>query len=155
MTSVHPSDSKTSLYNQDFYLWIEQTVQALKNRDLNSLDWDNLIEEVESMGRSEKRELKSRLLVVIEQLLKLMFWESEKLQNIRGWRTTVVEQRYQIELLLTDSPSLRPMLQDIFADSYAKARRHTMRKYSLPESVVPVEPPFSLEQVLDSEFLPA
>ena len=155
MTSVHPSDSKTSLYNQDFYLWIEQTVQALKNRDLNSLDWDNLIEEVESMGRSEKRELKSRLLVVIEHLLKLMFWESEKLQNIRGWRTTVVEQRYQIELLLTDSPSLRPMLQDIFADSYAKARRHTMRKYSLPESMFPVELPFSLEQVLDPEFLPA
>ena len=55
MTSVHSSSSKTSLYNQDFYLWIEQTVQALKNRDLNSLDWENLIEEVEGMGRSEKR----------------------------------------------------------------------------------------------------
>jgi hypothetical protein len=155
MTSVHSSSSKTSLYNQDFYLWIEQTVQALKNRDLNSLDWENLIEEVEGMGRSEKRELKSRLLVVIEHLLKIMFWESEKSQTLRSWRNTVLEQRYQLELLLEDSPSLRPMLQDSFADSYDKARLQTLRKYSLPETLLPTDPPFSLEQVLDSDFLPA
>jgi hypothetical protein len=155
MASVHSSDSKTSLYDQDFYLWIEQTVQALKNRDLNRLDWDNLIEEVESMGRSEKRELRSRLLVVIEHLLKIMFWESEKSQNLRSWRNTVLEQQYQIELLLVDSPSLKPMLQDIFADSYAKARLQTLRKCALPETLFPTEPPFSLEQVLDSDFLPA
>jgi hypothetical protein len=154
MTFVHSSSSKTSLYNQDFYLWIEQTVQALKNRDLNRLDWENLIEEVESMGRSEKRELKSRLLVVMEHLLKIMFWESEKSQNLRSWRNTVLEQRYQLELLLEDSPSLRPMLQDSFAASYAKARLQTLRKYALPETLFPPEPPFSLEQVLDSEFLP-
>jgi hypothetical protein len=154
MTSGHSSSSKTSLYNQDFYLWIEQTVQALKNRDLNSLDWENLIEEVEGMGRSEKRELKSRLLVVMEHLLKIMFWESEKSQNLRSWRNTVLEQRYQLELLLEDSPSLRPMLQDSFADSYDKARLQTLRKYSLPETLFPTDPPFSLEQVLDSEFLP-
>jgi hypothetical protein len=154
MTSVHSSSSKTSLYNQDFYLWIEQTVQALKNRDLNSLDWENLIEEVEGMGRSEKRELKSRLLVVMQHLLKIMFWESEKSQTLRSWRNTVLEQRYQLELLLEDSPSLRPMLQDSFADSYDKARLQTLRKYSLPETLLPTDPPFSLEQVLDSEFLP-
>jgi hypothetical protein len=83
-----------------------------------------------------------------------MFWESEKSQNLRSWRSTVLEQRYQLELLLEDSPSLKPMLQDMFADSYDKARLQTLRKYSLPETLFPTDPPFSLEQVLDSEFLP-
>ena len=93
MPSFTTTATVSTLYDTDFYLWIQHTVEALKQQDWDRVDWDNLIEEVESMGRSEKRELKSRLLVILEHLLKLMFWESEKPQNARGWRNTVIEQR--------------------------------------------------------------
>jgi hypothetical protein len=148
-------ETKLSLYDRDFYLWIQQTAEALKNRDFEQLDWDNLIKEVESMGRGERRELKSRLLVIMEHLLKLMYWEDEKARNARGWRTTVLEQRTQLELLLEDSPSLRGMVSDIFSESYTKARQQAIRKGGLNPDIFPEEAPFSLEQLLDEDFLPA
>ncbi|MBV9390199.1 MAG: DUF29 domain-containing protein [Chroococcidiopsidaceae cyanobacterium CP_BM_ER_R8_30] len=76
---IHSQSQPTSpLYEQDFYLWLQQIAQLLKVRNFEEVDWDNLIEEIESMGRSEKRELKSRLIVLIEHLLKLMYWEAER-----------------------------------------------------------------------------
>lgn len=144
----------STLYDTDFSLWIQHTVEALKQQDWDRVDWDNLIEEVESMGRSEKRELKSRLLVILEHLLKLMFWESEKPQNTRGWRNTVIEQRNQVDLILEDSPSLKPWLAESFVESYAKARQQTLQKYGLPGDLFPTQPPFSLEDVLNADWLP-
>ncbi len=144
----------STLYDADFSLWIQHTVEALKQQDFDRVDWDNLIEEVESMGRSEKRELKSRLLVILEHLLKLMFWESEKPQNARGWCNTVIEQRNQVDLILEDSPSLKPWLAESFATSYAKARQQTLQKYGLTEDWFPTQPPFSLEDVLNADWLP-
>lgn len=154
MPSSSSLETKPGLYDQDFYLWIQHTVQVLKNRDLEHLDWENLIEEVESMGRSQKRELRSRLLLIIEHLLKLMYWEDEKTQNARGWRTTVVEQRTQLELLLEDSPSLRPVVADIFPEAYSKAKRQAIQKYRMVVDIFPAEAPFTPEQVLDPDFLP-
>jgi Domain of unknown function DUF29 len=141
------------LYEQDFYLWIQTTTKLLKERHFEDVDWENLIEEIESMGRSEKKEVKSRLIVLIEHLLKLMYWEVEKTYNARGWRDTV-EQRIQIELSLEDSPSLRPLLTDLFLDCYQKARSSALRKYQLPADFFPAEPPFTLEDVLNSDYLP-
>lgn len=154
MQSPTTSEQKPSLYDQDFYRWIQKTVHALKHRDLEQVDWENLIEEIDSMGRSEKKELKSRLLVILEHLLKLMFWESEKAQNGRGWRNTIIEQRSQLELLLDDSPSLRPMVQEIFAEFYAKARTQVLQKSDLPSSCIPTLPPFSANDALNPDFLP-
>ncbi|HBE58627.1 MAG TPA: DUF29 domain-containing protein [Cyanobacteria bacterium UBA11149] len=142
------------LYEQDFYLWIQTTAQLLKERRFEEVEWSNLIEEIESMGRSEKKELKSRLIVLIEHLLKLMYWESEKAYNARGWRNTVVEQRRQICLSLEDSPSLRSLLVDMFRDSYHIAREDTLQKYQLSSNLFPLDPPFTLEDVLNSDYLP-
>lgn len=142
------------LYQQDFYLWIQTTTQLLKERRFEDVDWENLIEEIESMGRSEKKELKSRLIVLIEHLLKLMYWEAEKEYNARGWRNTIVEQRTQIELCLEDSPSLRLLLTDLFLNCYQKARSDALLKYQLPADFFPAEPPFKLEDVLNSDYLP-
>ncbi|MGB3201889.1 MAG: DUF29 domain-containing protein [Nodosilinea sp.] len=149
-----PSEQKSSLYDQDFYRWIQHTVQALKHHDLDQVDWENLIEEIDSMGRSEKKELKSRLLVILEHLLKLMFWESEKAQNSRGWRNTVIEQRGQLELLLDDSPSLRPMVRELFRESYARARTQVLQKSELPSDRIPTLPPFTADDALNPNFLP-
>lgn len=142
------------LYEQDFYLWLQTTTQLLKERRLEDVDWDNLIEEIESMGRSERKELKSRLIVLIEHLLKLMYWEAEKADNARGWRNTIVEQRRQIILSLEDSPSLTPLLGKIFLDCYHIAREDTLRKYQLSLDIFPTEPPFPLEDVLKPDYLP-
>ncbi|MEY3297764.1 MAG: hypothetical protein RLZZ597_1024 [Cyanobacteriota bacterium] len=154
MPSFTTTATVSTLYDTDFYLWIQHTVEALKQQDWDRVDWDNLIEEVESMGRSEKRELKSRLLVILEHLLKLMFWESEKPQNARGWRNTVIEQRNQVDLILEDSPSLKPWLTESFVESYAKARQQTLQKYGLPGDRFPTQPPFSLGDVLNANWLP-
>ncbi len=154
MPHPFPSSAVSTLYETDFSLWIQHTVEALKQQDFDRVDWDNLIEEVESMGRREKRELKSRLLVILEHLLKLMFWKSEKPQNAKGWRNTVIEQCNQVDLILEDSPSLKPWLVESFVESYAKARQQTLQKYGLPGDLFPTQPPFSLEDVLNADWLP-
>ncbi|WP_083389526.1 DUF29 domain-containing protein [Trichormus sp. NMC-1] len=117
------SDTNKTLYEQDFYLWIQTTVKLLQEGKLEQLDIDNLIEEIDSMGRSEKKELKTRLIVLIEHLLKLQYSTEEKDDNARGWRNTVVEQRRQIAYTLADSPSLKSVLNDVFLDCYADARK--------------------------------
>jgi hypothetical protein len=143
-----------TLYEQDFYQWIETTAALLKQRNFQEVDWVNLIEEIESMGRSEKKELQSRLIILIEHLLKLQYWEAEKVNHARGWRITIVEQRNQIELSLEASPSLKLILEDLFLDCYQKARKVVLKKYQLSSNMFPVDPPFTLDKVLNSDYFP-
>lgn len=97
------------LYEQDFVRWTEVQAEALRDAARSGanlpLDWDNLIEEVESLGRSERRELRNRLVTVIEHLLKLEY--SRATDPRAGWRDTVKRERRSIEHLLEDSPSLK------------------------------------------------
>lgn len=148
------TDTTKKLYEQDFYLWIQTTVKLLSEGKLEELDIENLIEEIDSMGRREKKELKTRLIVLIEHLLKLQYWTKEKDYNARGWRNTVVEKRRQIAYSLADSPSLKSILNDVFLECYQDARNDTLRKYQLPSELFPEDSPFSLLEVLDADFLP-
>jgi hypothetical protein len=148
------TDPKPSLYEQDFYLWIQRTIELLKKGKLEQLDLENLIEEIDSMGKSQRKEHKTRLTVLIEHLLKLQYWTTEKEYNVRGWLNTIVEQRRQITYILADSPSLKPVLNDIFLDCYQDARSDTLRKYQLPATLFPQESPFCLLEVLDPDFIP-
>lgn len=154
MANITYIDNNKTLYGQDFYLWIQTTIQHLQERNLEQLDIENLIEEIDSMGRSEKKELKTRLVVLIEHLLKLQYWIEEKDDNARGWRNTVVEQRRQITYTLADSPSLKAILNDVFLPCYQDAKKDTINKYQLPSNLFPEEPPFSLDQVLNADFIP-
>ncbi|MEY2911310.1 MAG: hypothetical protein RLZZ184_619 [Cyanobacteriota bacterium] len=154
MANITYIDNNKTLYDQDFYLWIQTTIQHLQERNLEQLDIENLIEEIDSMGRSEKKELKTRLVVLIEHLLKLQYWIEEKDDNARGWRNTVVEQRRQITYTLADSPSLKAILNDVFLPCYQDAKKDTINKYQLPSNLFPEEPPFSLDQVLNADFIP-
>lgn len=92
----------TSLYEQDILLWVEDTVNKLKNRDFKNLDIDNLIEEVESLGISQKKELISRLMVLLEHLLKRLYVDLP--YDYNGWERTIRNQRNALELLLRDAP---------------------------------------------------
>ncbi|TVQ08888.1 MAG: DUF29 domain-containing protein [Leptolyngbya sp. DLM2.Bin27] len=140
-----------SLYERDFYQWIQQTAGAIKAKAFDQVDWDNVIEEIESMGRSERRELKSRLIVLLEHLLKLHHWASEREHNDRGWRNTIIEQRRQIHLVLDDSPSLRAALTDIYPDAYQQAREDVLLKSQLPESAISSTPLYGVAEALSSQ----
>lgn len=111
--------NEKNLYEQDFYLWTQTIAQQLKENNFNEIDIPNLIEEIESMGRSEKRELKNRLIVLLMHLLK---WQYQPEKRSESWRSTISAQRICIETLLEDSPSLQPLLTEVFEDCYQKAR---------------------------------
>ena len=134
-----------NLYDQDFYLWTQTVVQQLKENKFNEIDIPNLIEEIESMGRSEKRELKSRLIVLLIHLLK---WQYQPEKRSESWRSTISEQRICIETLLEDSPSLQPLLAEVFADCYQKARIKASDETGIKLNFFPQESPFSLEETL-------
>jgi hypothetical protein len=153
MMSAQSETTKT-LYEQDFYQWLETTAKLLKARHFEALDLENLIEEIESMGRSEKRELENRLIAIIEHLLKLLYWYSETEYNASGWRGTVIEQRRQVERLLKDSPSLKFFVGEIFLECYEIARKDILKKYELPPEMFPLHPPFGLTEALNPDYLP-
>lgn len=119
------------LYENDFVAWCEETAAKLKIRDIDNLDFDNLIEEIESLGRSERRELKNRLMVLLTHILKRMYVNS--LEKFNGWELTIIEQRRQIKSLLQDSPSLKPYLAQIFLEIYGDALDDVRFEYKKTE----------------------
>ena len=145
MTTHQPTViTNDNLYDQDFYLWIETISKQLKAGKFAEIDLANLIEEIESMGKSEKRELKSRLIVLLMHLLK---WQYQPEKRSESWRSTITEQRICIELLLEDSPSLQPLFIEIFADCYEKARLKASEETGIKLNFFPKESPFTLEDV--------
>lgn len=142
------------LYDQDLHLWLVKTADLLKKKRFEELDLENLIEEIESMGKRERRELANRLTTIIEHLLKLTYWTEVKEENARGWRVTIVEQRRQIIRLLADSPSLKTWLEEIFLECYEVARRDTIKANYLPENIFPLQPFITVEELLNLDYLP-
>ena len=142
------------LYDQDLHLWLVKTADLLKKKRFEELDLENLIEEIESMGKRERRELANRLTTIIEHLLKLTYWTEVKEENARGWRITIVEQRRQIIRLLADSPSLKTWLEEIFLECYEAARTDTIKANYLPENIFPLQPFLTVEELLNLDYLP-
>lgn len=140
-----------TLYEIDFLQWIETTVEKLRNQDYAQVDWENLIDEIESMGRSERQSFKSNLIVVLLHLLK---WRYQPDRRSRSWESSIIEHRRRIRESLTDSPSFHPYLGKILADSYTQAIKQAKAETGLALNAFPVECPFSIDQVLDDEFLP-
>ena len=136
-----------SLYESDYCLWLDTTLQQLKNNDFKNLDVTNLIEEIESLGRKERAELLNRLIVLFEHLLKLKYWKQELARNERGWQNTVIEQTNQIEILLEDSPSLKPNLDAIVDRAYARALKVTKKKTGLDN--LPENNPFDWQNIIE------
>ncbi|HEY9693530.1 MAG TPA: DUF29 domain-containing protein [Oculatellaceae cyanobacterium] len=146
-TSVTKNES---LYEQDFYLWLNTTAQLLRNRQLDDVDWDNLIEEIEDMGKDKRRELQSRLRVLLMHLLKYQYQPERRSSS---WISTILEQFDQIESLLKNSPSLKPYYLEIFAETYLKAVRFASAETKLPIQTFPSESPFSPEDVINFNFI--
>jgi len=139
------------LYETDFYTWTQQQVSLLKTQQWEQLDTVNLIEEIETLGRRERQELRNRLGVLLGHLLKWQF-QPEKRSN--SWLGTIREQRVQIKLLLQDSPSLKPYLDEVFFTVYELGLALAIRETELGEQVFPEICPYTLDQTLNPEFLP-
>jgi hypothetical protein len=141
----------TRLYDTDFYAWTLEQVSLLQSQQFAQLDLANLIEEIESLGRKERQELRNRLGVLLGHLLK---WQFQPEQRTNSWVGTIREQRIQIKFLLKDSPSLKPYLEQTFADAYELGVALAIRETLLNEEVFPEVSPYRLEQSLNPQFLP-
>ncbi len=137
------------LYDQDFYAWASEQAGLLRAGRLSEADIEHIAEEIESMGRSEKRELVNRLTVLLLRLLKWRY-----LPVLRGsrWRLTLEEQRNQIRDHLADNPSLKSMLAETTATAYRNAVLGGAREIGMDRNVFPGEFPWSFERIMDLDF---
>jgi hypothetical protein len=138
-------------YEQDFYSWTQEQAALLRAGRLNDLDIVNLIEEVETMGRSEKRELESRLTVLLVHLLK---WRYQEVRRGRSWELTIVEQRIRFRRTLKENPGLKPLLDEIISDAYELAVIHAAKETKISQNVFPEQCPWLLDQITDDNFYP-
>ncbi|NJN22964.1 MAG: DUF29 domain-containing protein [Leptolyngbya sp. RL_3_1] len=140
-----------SLYDTDFYHWTQAMASALRQGCWQDLDIDNLIEEIESLGRSDKRAIKSRLELLLMHLLKWIY-QPERRSN--SWQATMIEQRIRIADLLEESPSLKPYLQAEQSRCYANACKLAAAETGLEPTTFPKQCPFTLQMILTEGFLP-
>jgi hypothetical protein len=139
-----------SLYESDYLLWTQNTIANLKARDFDVLDIENLIEEIEDLGRSKKDELKSRLNTLLEHLLKRLYVDMS--QEFNGWERTIREQRKRLEWLLDDNPSLKTIWDDSFDIAWRYALRDVREDY--PQHQFPSTWQFSryIDSMLSAKF---
>ena len=132
--------SEVNQYDRDFNLWIEKSIAAIKNRDFASIDWDNLLIEIEDMGKSQKRALESYTRRLIQHILKLKYWELEKERNAKHWKIEIRNFRREIIRLLEDSPSLKNYLSKNYADWYSKTVVEMGQYFDIADSsLLPLE----------------
>jgi hypothetical protein len=138
-------------YEDDFYAWTVEQAHLLRSGEVSGIDAANIAEEIESMGRSDRRELRSRLVVLMMHLLK---WQHQPAARSRSWSATIDEQRLQIEEVLAESPSLRPIAAAMLSPAYAIARARAVAETGLAETAFPEACPFTADEMLSRAFLP-
>lgn len=138
-------------YEADFAAWAERQAALLKAGRLDALDVVNLAEEIESLGRSDRRALIHQLDRVLIHLLKMRHQSS---RQSRSWSNSIADGRRQIELILSDSPSLRGALEAGFEACYTRARREAARQTRLAIETFPATAPFTLDQAIEDGYWP-
>jgi len=138
-------------YEADFYAWTAQQAGLLRASRPPGLDWKNLAEEIESLGKSDRRAIGSALKVVLEHLIK---WRFQPERRSTSWVESIEEHRDRILRILEDSPSLAPLPAEILEREYQRARRKALRDTRLSPQSVPSTSPFELKEILDPDFWP-
>ncbi|OYY74661.1 MAG: hypothetical protein B7Y40_03525 [Gammaproteobacteria bacterium 28-57-27] len=141
----------TTLYEHDFYGWVNEQARLLKTRQFQDIDIEHLIEEIESMGKSEKRQLKSRLRVLLMHLLK---WSFQPSLRSHSWKITMRNQRRDLAEHLLENPSLKNELDSVLTSAYAGALGDAESETGLNESTFPAECPWTFSQIIDPGYLP-
>jgi Domain of unknown function DUF29 len=144
--------AKSTLYDRDFYAWSREQADLLRAGKLAEADIGHIAEEIDSMGRTEKRELISRLDVLLLHLLK---WHHQPGKRGPSWEASIFVQRNRLADHLDDNPSLRPLLPQAMASAYRIARREAVAETGLPGETFPDVCPWTADEVLDDGFWPA
>lgn len=135
----------TKLYEQDFLAWTRDQADALRRRSANELDWENLLEEVESLGKQQRSELRNHLIILLVHLLK---WRLQPDRRSRSWALTIAEQRRESERMVVENPSLKPELDDLLESAYRIARLRAARQSRLSIKAFPDDNPFDWQGVM-------
>lgn len=145
--------AELNLYDQDFFAWTQEQAKLIKEKSFDKLDFINLIEEVDSIGKREKRELSSRLSLLLMHLLK---WKYQPNLQCRSWRLTVKEQRKKLLMHLKDNPSLKnpETFTERFSAAYDTAVLKAAQETGLDEDIFPEECEWSITEILSDNFLP-
>ncbi|MFW6316554.1 MAG: DUF29 domain-containing protein [Cyanobacteriota bacterium] len=147
---VQSQSNLKELYERDDYLWVKKTIQMLKEKKFNELDLENLIEELEDLGREKKNKVESLLRQIIIHLLLLEYWSQEYQYNAAHWRAEITEFRFQINGILTKT--LQSYLASKIELIYQNSVKYTQRKTNL--NIFPEKCPYTLEQLLDEDWFP-
>lgn len=138
-------------YDIDYYGWVNEQAGLLRAGQLQNIDLENIIEELETMGRSEKRALESRLIVLLTHLLK---WQYQPARRGKSWELTIKGQRANCADVLDDNPSLKSKLDELFARSYSRAKIEAAKETGLDEDHFPEQCPYTMAQLFDNGFYP-
>jgi hypothetical protein len=141
------------LYEIDDYLWLEETIKLLKEKRLFDLDLSNLIEELESLAKRQLNKVRSLLRQIIIHILLLQYWSEEYEMNYRHWRSEITTFRFDLNNSLTTS--LKNNLDKEKENIYQKAIKYVEEKTGLSSNIFPQQCPYSLEQLLDDNWLPS
>jgi hypothetical protein len=140
-----------ALYDLDFYAWANEQARLLRAGELSEADIEHIAEEIESMGRAEKRELVSRLSVLLAHLLK---WQYQPARQGASWEVTITNQRRALVRHLNDNPSLKSRIPEALADAYGDARGEARAETGLPETTFPEACPWPFDKAMDQTFWP-
>jgi Domain of unknown function DUF29 len=143
--------SASALYEKDLYAWTQEQTALLRNHQWSQLDLPNLIEEIESLGKQQRQELRNRLSILMGLLLK---WQYQSQGRSRSWLATIRVQRRDTLRLLEDDPSLKSYLEDILLEAFENGRDLAMGETDVPEQMFPVTCPYNSAEILDNLFYP-
>ena len=145
------SSSTTSLYDRDYALWLETTIEQLRQQNFDQVDWGNVLDEFEAMSKRDRRSIKSNLVILLLHLLK---WQFQPEMRSSSWTGNIIEHRQRLRDLLDDSPSLRNYVAEVTALAYSDAIVRAANETKLDVSIFPADCPYSILNVLDPDFLP-
>ncbi len=140
-----------TLYEQDYSVWIQRTVELLRSGHFEDLDIKHLIEELEEIGGSQKDALENNLIVVLAHLLK---WKYQPSHRCGSWRSSIKEHRRRINKVLSKHPGLKPYFGDIFSECYIPAKEWAAEETGLLIETFPQQCPFTSEETLNPNYLP-
>jgi hypothetical protein len=138
-------------YEEDLCAWALENASLLRAGRLSEIDAQNIAEELEDMGKSERRALRSHLHNLLLHLLK---WQNQPTHQGVSWKLSIRNARHRIGTILQDSPSLEPQIQGLIPEEYPAARLDAIDETGLPATMFPVDCPYTPEQVIDPVFWP-
>lgn len=141
------------LYEQDYYLWLQEISKLLEKKDLPGLDFTHLIEEVQGLGNEQRNKVDSYLRQLLIHLLLHQYWHQEKRYCAKGWKNEIDNFRFELELLFRSQTLYRYFLDEIEV-IYPKARRQAINQSELPPATLPITCPYSPQELLNPDFYP-